>query len=527
MPILGEKLITATSNRLEVYFPYTTGMVSKIKAIPSARFDGEKKCWWLPRRVGYAKFLVSFGRQYKFAIDPDVFDLAHQKEIKLDLDRSPLYDYQRLAVDFIHKNEGTCLIADDMGLGKTIEALWYAREADANPLLIISPASVVYKWHREVQTWTGWDVEVVPGYKSKIPHSRVLIMSYNVMTYRIKHDKDFQERCFSLVIFDESHNLKNKDADRTLAAHRIIADRRLFLSGTPILNRPIELFTTLNMINPSEWMNYWSFAAKYCDMQNKVVYHGGRQHTFKDVSGSSNIEELKNRIEPIMLRRLKRDVAKELPELTRVEVPVQMSGKAEYNKAKSAFLTWIAENGKDITPNALSKLNVLRQLIGHGKVDAAVELAQEALDSDPHRKVVIYAHHKDVVEKIHKALVDYGCGTIVGDNSSADREHTMLAFQNKQLPRVLVISSAGGEGIDLFAADVIIFAEREWNGGKEEQAEGRLHRQGQKNQVMAYYLVALGTIDEVIAHLIEEKREIFKTLIGSADIIKEVLERMV
>jgi SWI/SNF-related matrix-associated actin-dependent regulator 1 of chromatin subfamily A len=527
MPILNEKLITATSNRLEVYFPYTAGMVSKIKAIPSARFDGEKKCWWLPRRVGYAKFLTSFGRQYKFAIDPDVFDLAHQKEIKLDLDRSLLYNYQWTAVDFIHTNEGTCLIADDFGIGKTIEALWYAKEADIKQVLVVTPASVVYKWQREVQTWTGWDAEVVSGYKSKILNARVLIMSYNVMTYRIKHDKDFQEKCFGLVIFDESHYLKNKDVDRTLAAHRIIADRRLFLSGTPILNRPIELFTTLNMINPSEWMNYWSFAAKYCNMQNKVVYRGGRQHTFKDVSGCSNIDDLRKRLEPIMLRRLKRDVAKELPELIRVEVPVQMSNKAEYNKAKSAFLTWIAENGKDITPNTLSKLNVLRQLIGYGKVDAAVELAQEALDSDPHRKVVVYAHHRDVVEKIRVALADYGCGTIVGDNSSSEREHTVSAFQNKQLPRVLVISSAGGEGIDLFAADVIIFAEREWNGGKEEQGEGRLHRNGQKNQVAAYYLVAIGTMDEVMAHLIEEKREIFKTLIGSADITKEVLERMV
>jgi len=181
------------------------------------------------------------------------------------------------------------------------------------------------------------------------------------------------------------------------------------------------------------------------------------------------------------------------------------------------FKRYLKDNGKTTDPNALSKLNMLRQIIGMGKVDAAVELAEDAL-LEPDKKIVLYAHHKAVVQALCEKLKDYGVDTIVGDDSNTKRADTMKRFQTQDLPRVLVISSAGGEGVDLFRADTMITVEREWNEAKESQAESRLHRNGQKHAVMVYYLVAHNTIDKDIDELIERKRDAFDSVIGLEDI---------
>ncbi len=232
-----------------------------------------------------------------------------------------------------------------------------------------------------------------------------------------------------------------------------------------------------------------------------------------------------------MIRRLKQDVLKDLPELTRTVMPVDIE-MMEYKSALKDLRMWlkqhwIGQQGKvTVIPNALSKLNYLRQIVGKGKTKHAIEFAEDFLTDSDNRKLVIYCHHKEVVQTIVSALDKWGCDTIVGDDNNTKRADTVRRFQEKTLPRVLVISQAGGEGIDLWKADTILFVETEWNMAKMEQAEGRLHRIGQTNPVNSYKLVANNTIDWKIHLLLQEKGGIIGSIVGGASIEEIILNQV-
>jgi len=141
------KEISSTDGRLEIRFPYSAGILREVKSIPSARWDNGAGCWYFPRKPMYAKALLDFANRFSFDLDADVTKLATYKPIPANRDK--LYDYQGIGVDFIHANAGTCLLADGMGLGKTLTALQYAKEIDAQSVLVVCPASVTYKWGSE------------------------------------------------------------------------------------------------------------------------------------------------------------------------------------------------------------------------------------------------------------------------------------------------------------------------------------------------------------------------------------------
>jgi len=468
----------------------------------------------------YAEHAKRLSNEHQFPIDNGVFKLLNQQPTVQHRDK--LYTFQKEDVDFIHYNNGTCLVANDMGTGKTITALTYAYEADTQRVLVVCPASVLYKWQDEVVRWNGWESQIVLTGKTALDMTkRVWIMSYAIMLNRVYELSEIE---FDLLIMDECHKISNPKAKQALAVDQLITKRKLFLSGTPFLNRPIELWHVLNLIDPLSYKSYWSFANKYAGAEQKEIWTRNGKRTFWDVSGATNLDDLRKRIAPIVVRRTKQEVLDELPELTRTKMEVDISNKREYQSALLDFKRYLRENNKDSDPNALSKLNVLRQIIGMGKVESAIELAEEVL-SNPDKKVVLYAHHKAVVNALCEKLKEYGVETIVGEDSNTKRADTVSRFQNNTLPRALVISSAGGEGIDLYRADTMITVEREWNEAKESQAESRLHRNGQKHAVVVYYLIAHNTIDKDIDELIERKRDAFNSVIGLEDIRTLIIQK--
>ena len=161
---------------------------------------------------------------------------------------------------------------------------------------------------------------------------------------------------------------------------------------------------------------------------------------------------------------------------------------------------------------------------------AAIEWATDFLDGSD-EKLVIYAHHHDVVTELELGMAKYGVVSVTGKVADAkERNRRVEVFQNNKSPRVMVITSAGGEGINLYRASTLLFVEREWNPAAEEQAEGRLHRIGQANSVLVFYLAAQGTMDAHLARLVDEKRKVFTSVVGGTDIEtlvrKELLEVM-
>ena len=519
------KRISADSTHIRITFPYDFGTKEIIKTIADRAYATEPfRHWTLPATPWHAQELLTKLKGAGFVCDDEVRKLYAQNHYinhlnpRKDALGLGLYPFQAQAVDFIDKCDGRVMVCDDAGLGKTVTSLGYIRLHDIQRVLIVAPASVIYKWRDECHRWlVDPDVAVVETSKKEIPFADILILSYRLMTLL---KDELTQQVFDCIIFDESHYIKNHKAQRTQAAKEIAIGNPylLCLSGTPLLNRPIEMFEALHLLQPSSWPSRQSYGWAYC---GGVVHAGPFKKVFQ---GTCNEEELAERVRSIMIRRLKQDVKDQLPELTRSVLPVDID--------KGAYTTAYHED----YPNALTKLTALRYAVGMAKAKVAASWADDFLfNSEENTKLVLYCHHLDVVDYIKDRLKKYLVVTITGKVSSKERDRRIKMYQTPGGPRIMIITSAGGEGIDLFGLDGvdssnICFVEREWNSAKEEQAEARLHRLGQDNAVVAWYLIARNTIDEDVAELIEEKRRLIGRIVGVGDveasIVTDLLKRI-
>ena len=485
------------NNIISIQFPYDLSTIGRVKTLPDYAWDKTNKRWTIPATKFHAQKAVEILPD--FELGPRVQRLLKEKKEKVwSVSRKNLYPYQNEGVDFIHTNKGTCIVADDVGLGKTVEVLTWLQEVwETEPLrkvLVVAPASVVWKWKHEVAKWTCLSSQVVETTKQKLEDVDIYIMSYAIMTRRAM---SLRLVVWDAVIFDEFQAIANPKAQRTRAATAMQTKHTILVSSTPMLNRPIELFVGLNMLKPGAYPSYFKFGKRYCDAK-----HNGFGWDFK---GISNSDELRERLSGIMLRRTKNMVELDLPEKTRTILPVDVPKEEIINAVQN-----IREDLSGV--NKLVKLGILRHAIGMSKVNWAVRYTTELLNYNDTKKVVLYAYHMNVVAELMNGLKEFGVLSITGEIPQKERDSRINNFQNLPHNRVMVITKAGGEGINLYAADTMIFVEREWNPTKEEQAEGRLHRIGQTHPVEIVYLVARGTIDEYIAKLIDDKRDVMAQL---------------
>ena len=285
------------------------------------------------------------------------------------------------------------------------------------------------------------------------------------------------------------------------------ASNVICLSGTPVVNRPREFFTTLSMVRPELFPSFWDYAKTYCDAKNNGWGW--------DFSGSSNTEQLHSKLtDSIMIRRLKRDVLKELPDKVRSVIPLALTNQAEYDKASEDFLVWLCgqEDGENKAAKAaqaetLTRISALKQLTAKGKTKPVLEWINDFLNSTD-EKLILFCWHKSMADKIHKAFT----GSIVkvtGSESKEQRQEAVDRFQEEPSCRLLVGNiKAAGVGLTLTAASNVAFVELPWTPGDLTQAEDRAHRIGQKEVVNIYYLLAQGTIEEDMAEILDHKRAV-------------------
>jgi SWI/SNF-related matrix-associated actin-dependent regulator 1 of chromatin subfamily A len=327
---------------------------------------------------------------------------------------------------------------------------------------------------------------------------------------------------------------------------------RWLLSGTPMLNRPIELVSQLTIIDRlQELGGFKNFVATYCDAK-----HNGFAW---DYSGAKNMAGLGVAMKRIMLRRTKAEVLPELPPKSREYLSVALANEAEYRRAEGAVAKWIGEcRAKDAEfmeglyaqaaeaglegegyeafmakaiearersatkraerAEALVRFTALKRLAAKGKLPAVIEWVQDWLDSNEGRKLVIFGHH---VETVRELAAAFGSRAIEGSTSAQDRQAYVDEFQTDPSVRVIVANiQAGGVGITLTAASDVLFVEQHWNPGTHDQAEDRVNRLGQSRACVAYYMIAEGTIDEEIASMIEGKRAIVAEGTGDEGALK-------
>ena len=442
-----------------------------------------------------------------------------------------LLPYQRAGVAFCRERSGV-LLADEMGLGKTIEAIGLINsELDIKNVLVVCPAGLKLNWHRELRWLTRtFTTDFYGGPK----HLCKIQREIRIINYDILHKFDWKKETFDLLILaDECQYIKNPTAKRTKLALSIKAKRKLFLTGTPILNRPIEIFTLIHALDPQNWPSRHAFGLRHCN-----GFHNGYEWDF---TGASNLGELNQKLRStIMLRRLKSDVLKELPAKRRqiVELPGKVNPRLLDLSEKTEAITLEVEetrasanlDGGEDYQEAVHRLKSHRQTafeevskIRHedalAKLPQAIEFIKLALEES--EKIVVFVHHRDVADAIYRAFLDEGSVVVTGDTGLRSRQEYVDRFQTDPNCRLFIGNmQAAGTGITLTAASHVIFVELDWTPGVVTQAEDRCHRIGQKDFVLVQHLVLEGSIVARMSNILFAKQDVFDKALDRG--VKEV-----
>ena len=466
--------------------------------------------------------------------DEDAYESMKKRFSKIFPEGLELYPFQYVGVRFAELSGGRCLIGDDMGIGKTIQAIGYcALHPEQWPVLVVCPANVKYNWLNEFRKWMpSVYTDVVANGKSPVPSADVVVINYDLMA---KKKDELLEKGFNIVVCDESHYLKNKGTkskpiQRTVSTLEVAeaSEAVLCLSGTAITNRPKEFFTTLNLLQPAEFGNFFTYGKRYCNGHEQYI---GRGRYVWNFDGASNTDELHLRIRDFAIRRLKKEVLEELPDKVRSIISVEPS-QAERKAYQDVHDSWLdryhdyLERGSMPAGFVLNMLTDLRHHCGLMKVNATVEWAREYWTQNPDNPLIIFTHHKDVMSNLMEAFasakdwpVKIKGSHISGEVSAEGRTKVVERFQNGELNLLICSTIAAKEGLTLTAADTVIFVEREWVPGWEEQAEDRVNRIGQDSDtVWANYLSVKGTIDEKFDMVVEEKRKVVKAVLDGGTI---------
>ena len=456
----------------------------------------------------------------------DVIDKVRVKE-KTEFDvkglKMKLYEYQKIGVEFLTVSGGRAIVADGMGLGKTCQAITYAKHMGYKRTLVVCPASVKFAWKNEIKKWTGMSSIVIDS-KTNVPNIdgevKVWIINYDILR---KHFNQLSKIRFDCMIGDECQYIKSPGAIRTKAFRTLSRhiDSIVMLSGTPLLSRPSELFSLLNIIEPKVWSDWYAYARKYCAM--KQTRWG------VDTSGASNIGELHDRIKRYFIRRDKSQVLKELPPKTFIEVPVQLGSESvkEYSAVAEDLATYLRKNmgmktievTRAMSAEKLVQLNLLRQLCAMGKIETAKELIESIISSG--EKVLVFSSFIEPL-KVLQEMFKKNSVIITGETPVDKRGDIVNSFQKDKNIQVFFGGyKSAGVGITLTAAQNFIGIDFPWNPADLQQSIDRLHRPGQvATNVNIYQLVAMGTVDEDMKDLLDTKQGIFDQVIEGKAIKK-------
>ena len=503
---------------IKITFPFDHADVTRVKLIPGRKYNADGRYWTCP----ISDIAIEMLRTWKWEIDPTL--MSYTKKGRTDINtlkpmgdikglKMELYPYQKKGVAFIEAKQGRALLADEMGLGKTAQALaWLQMHPEIQRTLVVVPASLKINWDRETKLWmTNPDTQIINGTKPYEISSKIVIINYDILRAWLPALLIWKPQ---LIIADEVHYVKGNTAQRTKALKKLAKGVPHFiaLSGTPIVNRPVEFFNAIQMIDSKLFPSWWTFTDRYCNRR-----HDGFGW---NVKGATNTAELHATLKAtIMIRRLKKDVLTELPDKVRSFFPLEMSksGLKEYRSAEADFLDWVRENkGRAAAERAsnaavLAEIEVLKQLAVRAKMDHAIEWIEDFLETD--QKLVVFATHKFVIEQLMEKFGNIAV-KIDGSVSSTQRQLAVDKFQHEAETRLFVGNiQAAGVGITLTAASNVAFLELPWTPAAVMQASDRVHRIGQKNAVNIYFLLAEDTIEERIASILDDKRKILDSVL--------------
>lgn len=478
-----------------------------------------------------------------------------------DITGIDLYPFQIEDVESL-QDRRSVLLAWEMGTGKTYAAIEIdlrRRELFASefpdkripPTLVIAPLTTLRS------TWETHFHELAPQLSVRVidPKRRESFLQTLEAGHHAQHDvyivhwealrlliKDQRfNRHWLHVIADEAHRAKNRKAQQTRALKRIRTAFKTALTGTPVTNKPYDFWSVLNWLYPDQWRSYWRFYESYCDYE--IQY----PHGYHKFLGPKNEDDLLDNIRPYYRRHLKRKkccphhpegVQPQLPEkyYTPIWVDLDPKQRRAYDQMKKDMIAWLENQSETqplVAPVAIAQLVRLQQLsaayatIASESTDtgSAVQLTEpsskldalmEIIEDNEGEQIVVFSSFKQLIklacERLDRAGISYV--TITGDVRPDDRHANVAAFQSGEAQILLGTIAAGGEGITLTAASVVVFLDRDWSPAKNAQAEDRLHRIGQRDSVQVIDIIARNTVDLGRHQKLELKKEWIRRILG-------------
>jgi len=503
--------------------PYNKLLIEQFKyEIDGRVWNSESKRWEFPV-VHLPKVKKLFPESI---LDDDVQTLLNKlQERRTDLDhirnledtnfeikgmKVEPYPYQKVGVQFVDRAGGRCLIADAPGLGKTMQAIAYAQLHNLKTI-IVCPLSVVVNWQREIKRFTGkestiWDSK---GYDGKL-RNQFHISHYDAIA---KNNHWLRDQKFDLLVCDEATYLKNRQTIRAKSILGSYKERRkypgiktkycIFLTGTPVMSRPIEAFSLLNFLDKNRFSNFFHFTQRYGGWKGQAPM---------------NLQDLHDRTKDLVIRRKKEQVLKEMPKKQRNDLYVELSPdeKKEYkNLLKDMFGKWKMEGRPSV-----QHMPKLQGFLIDKKIPRVIEMIDEFIDND--QSILIFSCY---IKPLKFLLEHYKENAVIltGEMNRNERQESIDKLTNKKAKVGLFSLRAAGMGIDglQHVMDTVVFLDMGWLPAEHEQAEDRTHRIGQTNQVQAYYMICEGTIDEYMRDILKEKQEVADMVVDGALVTPE------
>lgn len=429
------------------------------------------------------------------------------------------------------------ILADDMGLGKSLQAATVAaidfEKGWAAHILIVCPSYLKWNWAEELEKNTNYTFMIYHGAPKQREKQRaefdhdILIMGYE----QIANDYEaIRLMPWDILICDEAHSIKSRSSKRTKAVHKLVTPRSFLLTGSPVLNRPDELWSLLHKCDPVRFKSYWTFVNRYC------VYGGFKN---KQIVGTKNKSELKSILAEYMIRRLKEDVL-DLPTKQYIPIYVELhpAQRKIYDEINTTLALTIPDDPEPMEiENALTKMLKLKQVactpatLGFEddsyKLDRAVEMIEEWTGGDHPERAVVFTQFRGVMNAMKLRLDAAGVPLwqLHGDVPQERRIAMINEWKSDSQAGVLMVMLQMATGMNLTAARKALFIDKLYVPKLNEQAEDRIHRIGADTEqpVQIFSLIAKGTVEERIEKILASKRRLFKTLIEDVASWKEML----
>lgn len=564
--------IYTRGDHLMVRTPMNYDFIAELKKLPvkSRGWDPGHRAWFVNKK--HIDYVIETIRNI-YGASPKLSDTVknlvnvkkfensvieeNSKEIDdIVLPQGPLYNFQTRGVLWAEsalKRHGV-MIGDAMGLGKTVQALALI-DRGGWKTIVVCPSSVKTNWAKKTVEWLDGKLSVQiitptglrnyvtgkrPVLVSKKPQSsdfaQIVIINYELLP---KYSELLRNSGFDAIVFDESHLLKNSSTIRSKAAKEIATGLRfnkrkdkdskgfdshddvgtsikkiLMLTGTPILNRPKELWHQLSILDHNEFPRFFPFARKFCNAKKGAWGW--------DFDGASNIDELRKLIiNEYVIRRRTKEVLKDMPEkiVNHVDLDIKAKDRKEYDLAEKDFSSWAEYN--NMSAMALVRLGELLHLSGLSKFNAVRDEIYDFFEQrDDDEGLVVLANRRDIVAKLVEEFGHIGVSWFDGSISVDKRQEEIEKFRNGKNKLFVATIASAGTGVDGLQdrASDLWFLERTWRPSDLAQAEDRIWRIGQKNSCRIKYFTLPNSIDEHIENVLEEKSAVIKKILdGDAD----------